>query len=70
MTRLAALLALLPSIALAAPPPKGSPDFAVTDPHSAWIAQQHDHLGRWCCSTGDAALVEERDHDGVRQVRP
>ena len=70
MTRLAALLALLPSIAFAAPPPKGSEEYVIMHPHGDWIATQHDRKGRWCCQISDGALVNVRTHGDDYQVSP
>jgi hypothetical protein len=72
-TAAALVLALLPGVAGAVPPPQDTEDYRMMAPHGAWITGQHDRLGRWCCSLGDSALVEVRtvdEHYEVRALRP
>jgi len=66
--------AIIPSLALAVPPPPGSADAKELSTFSAtekeWIAKQHDHMGRFCCSEGDFAFVTIRQHGNVLEARP
>ena len=65
--RIAAVLSLLATPALAAPPPEGSEDWNVMHPFAEWVTSQHDAAGRWCCDIGDGRPVEaEIDGDHWR----
>lgn len=71
--RLTLAAVLLASAAHAAPPPAGSPAALqlaeYTDAERAWIANQHDRRGRFCCSLGDFDFVELRMQGGQLQAR-
>ena len=57
-SHLVLLLCLLPTLAVAAPPPVGSDDWNIMAPYKAWVTAQHDGLGRWCCDIGDGRPVD------------
>ena len=54
------VILLVISAARADPPPIGSDDWKIMMPYRAWVEQQHDTLGRWCCDIGDGRPVEAR----------
>jgi hypothetical protein len=66
------LLCAFASVARAAPPPVGSDDWNIMKGYEKWVIEQHDTLGRWCCSTEDARPVEARINDDhwEAHVRP
>ena len=67
------IVAMMPVVAHAVPPPPGSPDALelqqFTAEEQAWIARQHDRLGHWCCDRGDFAFIDIRDNNGQLQAK-
>lgn len=53
-------IVFLSGCARAAPPPVGSDDWKIMHPYAVWAENQHDGLGRWCCTIADGRPVEAR----------
>lgn len=71
---IALALALLPAPVRAVPPPPGSAAAEqlshLTAEERAWIARQHDRLGRSCCVENEFDFVDVRQDGDKIQVKP